>query len=114
VALPWLRELAVDDGWRLYLEHCARPQVMGGASDATRKRYRPVRDKHIDFCQARGIESWNEVGKTAVHAYGIWLSSDYADRSIFLERRGLVCDSLFRSFFSPESATTRRWIEARG
>ena len=60
---------SIADGWRLYLDHCARPQVMGGASEATRKRYRAVRDKHIGFCQRRA-DSWSQIDKAAVQAYG--------------------------------------------
>lgn len=78
--------VSIADGWRLYLEHCARPQIMGGASEATRKRYRAVRDKHIGFCHRRGADSWSQIDKAAVQAYGVWLAKkDYADRSIFLE-----------------------------
>ncbi len=44
------------------------------------------RDKHLAFCQHRGIQSWAEVDKQPTKQYGKELADrDYADRSICLE-----------------------------
>jgi integrase len=78
--------LPIARGWDLYLEHCGRPQVLGGASAGTQKRYRAVVKKHVTFCASTAIETWVQVDKSAVEKYGTWLSNQgYAVRTIFLE-----------------------------
>jgi integrase len=78
--------LSVKDGWQLYLKHCQRPDVLGGVSPRTMKRYRAVQDKHLRFCDKKGIQSWIEVSKDAAVQYGTWLDRQgYASRTIYLE-----------------------------
>lgn len=73
-------------GWQLYLEHCSRPEVMGGISQRSLKRYRAVRDKHIAWCEQHRLQTWSEITKQQAEKYGRWLvSQQYADRSIRFE-----------------------------
>lgn len=80
------RALSIRDGWEAFLRHCGRPDVMGGVSHRSLKRYRAVLDKHIRFCDRNGIASWQTVDKNATTAYGQWLTAnDYFDRTIYFE-----------------------------
>jgi hypothetical protein len=78
-------KILIADGWEKYLQHVARPDVLGGAGPGTQKRYRAVRDKHQAFCAAHGVGSWNEIDKKHVLAYGSFLKRKYADATIYLE-----------------------------
>lgn len=79
-------DISLPQGWKLFLEHCNRPEVMGGVSRNTFKRYRAVRDKHVEQCEKNRITNWNQVTKQATEKYGQWLArNNYADRSIYLE-----------------------------
>lgn len=83
--------LSLESGWSRFLDHCERPQVMGGASKNTLKRYKAVRTKHVEFCNQRGIKKWAEIGSEHAEAYGYWLAEKkYAARSIYLELMLLV------------------------
>jgi site-specific recombinase XerD len=76
----------IADGWQLHLEHCGRPQILGGISAGSQKRYRAVRDKHGAFCARRGIVDWSRIDKASVEAFGHWMAADgYAPRTILLE-----------------------------
>lgn len=79
--------VSIVDGWRWYLdEHAAAPEVMGGTTEKTRKRYRAVRDKYQKFCLAKGIQSWQEMEKASVVRYGRWLTDQgYGDATLYLE-----------------------------
>ncbi|MCU1276414.1 MAG: hypothetical protein JWO48_3845 [Bryobacterales bacterium] len=80
------REVLIADGWEKYLQHVARPDVLGGAGMSTQKRYRAVRDKHERFCAGQGIASWNKIDKRHVVAYGSFLAAKgYSDGTIYLE-----------------------------
>ena len=80
------QNISTPQGWRLFLEHCNRPEVMGGVSQNTFKRYRAVRDKHLTYCAKHRIANWSEVTKQWTEKYGHWLArKQYADRSIYLE-----------------------------
>ena len=79
-------ELSISDGWSRFLAHCERPDVLGGVSQGTKKRYRAVRDKHFDYCVKEGIQNWIQVDQEHVERYGAHLKRKaYADRSIYLE-----------------------------
>ena len=59
---------------------------MGGVSRNTYKRYRAVRDKHVEQCEKNRITNWSQVTKQETEKYGHWLArKKYADRSIYLE-----------------------------
>ncbi len=78
--------LPLREGWELFLDHCQRPDTMGGVSPRTVKRYRAVRDKHQGFCEMRGITYWAEITRKTVENYGKWLGSQkYSPRSLYLE-----------------------------
>lgn len=78
--------LGIEEGWQIFLDHAARPEVTGGASRKTQARYRAVRDKHLQFCNERGLVSWQKIDENAVLAYGRDLQAkDYAPRTLYLE-----------------------------
>ena len=79
-------EIPISVGWEQYLTHVARPAVLGGANASTLKRYRAVRDKHIQHCIAQKILHWGQVDQRAAQAYGAWLASKhYSDATVYLE-----------------------------
>jgi integrase len=78
-------DISIADGWKRYLDHSGRSQVLGGASAGTLKRYKSVRDKHFEFCARRGISTWVCFDKSALERYGNHLSKLSADRTVFLE-----------------------------
>lgn len=78
-------EISIGDGWSKYLDFCGRSSILGGASAATLKRYRAVRDKHQEFCRSNGISSWLQFDRHALERYGLSLDSDYAPRTVYLE-----------------------------
>jgi integrase len=79
-------DLSVRDGWELFLADCRRPGILGGVAQATGKRYRSVKDKHVKFCDERGLRTWSAVTTDTATSYGAWLErKKYADRSIYLE-----------------------------
>ena len=80
-----INSITVTDGWKRYLDFSGRSQVMGGISANSLKRYRAVRDKHIDYCARHGITTWAEFGKPQLENYGNRLGKNHADRTVFLE-----------------------------
>ena len=68
-------ELALRDGWEMFMTFCQRGQVLGGASPKTYKRYRAVRDKHLRFCAQQGLQAWEQIDKTNTAQYENWLRS---------------------------------------
>ena len=79
-------DVSIEAGWEMFMKHCSRPQVTGGVSKNTKKRYRAVRAKHVDFCGKNGIHSWKEVSKETTEKYGQSLTRrPYADATIYLE-----------------------------
>jgi integrase len=83
---PKYREVSIAEGWDVYLKYVSRPEVMGGAGLKTQQRYRAVRDKHQQFCSARGIRTWNEITRKVAEAYGAHLAElKKSDATIYLE-----------------------------
>jgi len=83
--------ISIADGWARFIEHCDRPAVMGGVSRNTLKRYRAVRDKHVEFCTQKSIREWSQFGNQQIEQYGRWLDEKkYASRSIYLEMTLIV------------------------
>jgi integrase len=78
--------LSLTEGVKLYQAHVCRPQIAGGASDRTWKRYRAVFDKFLLFCERRGISTWNAITRTTVLSYGAHLSHEkYSAATQYLE-----------------------------
>lgn len=78
--------LDLQAGADAYLEHLARPAVAGGAKATSRKRYRAVFDKFIDFAAKRSITVWSQVTDAVFTAYLTDLDrGGYAERTIYLE-----------------------------
>ena len=75
--------LAIHEGWQLYFERCEMPEIAGGTTEGTLKRYRAVRDKHIKYCQSIRAAYWLQVDKKHTLKYGTHLAGlecEYADR----------------------------------
>jgi integrase len=77
--------VSIAEGWKLFLDFSKRSPVLGGVSSSSYKRYRAVRDKHLEFCSKRGILVWNEFNKSSIEAYANGLSKEFADRTIYFE-----------------------------
>lgn len=79
--------ITIVDGWKKYFARCEEPEILGGVTIATRKRYKAVQDKHIEYCRTAGITDWREVDKKKTVQYGGWLRRVklLADRSIIFE-----------------------------
>lgn len=69
-------ELTVDRGRELYEEHIRRPQVAGGTSKATQKRYKAVFDKFVPFVQAKGSTTWAAITSGLLTKYATQLEKD--------------------------------------
>jgi integrase len=79
-------DISIPDGWKRFLDYSARPQVMGGVSKMTLKRYAAVRDKHVAHCTKHHLEGWNRIDKNETERYGKWLvGQGYADRTLYFE-----------------------------
>ena len=79
-------DVEMERGWRLYMDRCEQPEILEGVSETTRKRYRAVREKHMEFCREKGYTTWSAMTKRTTNEYGAWLAKkDYADRTIVLE-----------------------------
>ncbi|HBN77819.1 MAG TPA: hypothetical protein DD473_18815 [Planctomycetaceae bacterium] len=104
------QEITITNGWERFMTHCQRPQVMGGASQNTIKRYRAVKDKHIRFCENHKLRVWLQVTRKTTEQYGHWLANlDYAYRSQYLELNLLVSVNkwLIEEELLPDSAKFR-------
>jgi integrase len=66
-------QLGLEEGWKRYLQHVARPRVTGGAGASTVKRYKPVGDKFLPFARTEGINAWNQVRSQTLNAYAAHL-----------------------------------------
>lgn len=84
-------DISPEEAWKQFLEHCQRPEVVGGVSTKTVKRYRAVRDKHLQYCRKVAAPRWSDVDKSHAEDYGRYLTrKGYADRTIYLELTLLV------------------------
>lgn len=78
--------LSLEEGRQLYTASVAAPEVAGGASEATQKRYRAVFDKFMPFAQSRGVTTWVQVNRRFLKTYACWLEErGYHERTLYLE-----------------------------
>ncbi len=78
--------LALEAGRLLYENYLGRPEVTGGASLATRKRYRAVLDKFLPYAREQGVRTWNRVTDRVLNEYlGYLKKEEYADRTLTME-----------------------------
>jgi integrase len=79
-------ELPLDEGRRLYMDHVARARVAGGVRESSRKRYRAVFDKFIEFARGKGLTTWDRITAQTLLAYAKHLEKKgYAYRTQYLE-----------------------------
>lgn len=89
-----LSSIDLDSGVRMYLEHAARPEVLGGASAATQKRYRAVFDKLLTFARDLGVGNWCQITSGFLSRYLTQLKREqYADRTLYLEAT-TICQTI--------------------
>lgn len=80
------QSLRLEEGRTLYEQHLTRPEVAGGASLATQKRYRAVLDKFLPYAREQGVRSWNQVTDRVLSEYlGHLKKEGYADRTLTME-----------------------------
>lgn len=78
--------LSIEQGIEVYKGHMNRPEAAKGVRESTRKRYRSVVRHFKEFCQSKGIGSWNRVDSTVLNEFGRKLEDeDYKPRSVYLE-----------------------------
>lgn len=78
--------LSLEEGRDLYRKSVEAPEIAGGASAKTWKRYRAVFDKFLPFAAEEGVGAWGQVTKALLQSYAAWLEDDgYAERTIYLE-----------------------------
>jgi hypothetical protein len=79
------KELTIADGWQRFLDHRGRPQLMGGVSSPTLKRYKQVRAHHLEFCERHRLELWSQIDKTVTENFGKWRGDSIADPTLKFE-----------------------------
>ena len=78
--------LDLDEGVKLYLDHCRRPRVTKGVAPKSVARYRAVFNKAVPFFKKEGLRAWNQVNRCHLESYAAWLDGEgYAYRTEFLE-----------------------------
>ena len=79
-------DLDLLDGRLLYEEYIGRPRITGGVKSSTKKRYRTVFDKFLQFTPKQGITAWNQVNTDVLNAYASYLEKqNYAQKSLLNE-----------------------------
>jgi integrase len=79
-------ELSLDEGRRLYLEFVGRARVAGGVRPSSRKRYRAVLDKFLEYVRGKGLTAWNSVKSQTLLGYAEHLDlQGYAPRTEYME-----------------------------
>lgn len=116
--------LPLEEGRRLYVKHLGRPEVAGGVSASTLKRYRAVFDKYSAYAHEHGISDWNQITDRALNDYLRHLKEEeYADRTLTMEgtvikqsvawfiSEGLLPEKqrLKTSLAKPRGTTTYSW-----
>ena len=78
--------LTLEKGRKSYMAKVAAPEVAGGASAATQKRYRAVFDKFIPFAESQGVATWGQVNRRLLTAYASYLKTlGRRERTLYLE-----------------------------
>jgi integrase len=79
-------ELPLEEGRRLYMEFVGRARVAGGVRPSSRKRYKAVFDKFLEYVQSKGPTTWNRVTTQTLLGYAAHLEAkSYAYRTQYLE-----------------------------
>ncbi len=83
---PSSHALTLTEGRRLYEGHIDRPAVTGGTRATTRKRYRAVLDKFLEFAKSKGLEYWSQINRRVLEQYAAQLEKDgYSYNTQYLE-----------------------------
>ncbi len=98
--------VSIADGWAAYYVHLSGSEVSGGVSLATQYRYRPVRAKHLSYCDANQVTGWEEITKTHLSKYSRSLKTGGLEpATVYLELTTLktVHKFLIAEKYLPES-----------
>lgn len=80
------RAIGLSEGWDLYRNHLARPEVARGASAKTRQRYAAIADKFLDYAKKYGIRFWRDMTDELLGRYVQHLQrKGYAERTQYME-----------------------------
>ncbi|TWU39889.1 Tyrosine recombinase XerC [Novipirellula aureliae] len=83
---PADKRLALSAGRKLFDAHNARPILVGGTKPSTRKRYRAILDKFLEFAPSERISEWNQVTERTLAEYAKHLDDlGYARKTIYGE-----------------------------
>ena len=100
-------KVSIEQGWELYLEHCGLPEAIGGVSESTLRRYTVTRNRHVKYCNLKGVTHWEDVDKAHAAGFGKWMDNlEHAQRGIVFDvgRVRGVNIFLIESKHLPESA----------
>jgi integrase len=68
------------------MDYVGRARVAGGVRPTSRKRYRAVFDKFVEYATGKGLTTWNRVTAQTLLDYARHLEEeDYAYRTLYLE-----------------------------
>lgn len=83
---PGKKRLTLIAGRKLFDEHNERPVLVGGTKPSTRKRYRAILDKFLQFAPTIRISEWNQVTERTLSEYARHLDDlGYARKTIYGE-----------------------------
>src|SRR5262245_49556536 len=83
--------VSLEEGRKLYEEHCRRPRAIGGVKQSTQKRNRAVFNKFIPQAKKEGVLAWNHVIGGTLNAYATHLDDEgYAPKTIRIELTTIV------------------------
>ena len=75
-----LDDVSIENGWKVYLENCGEARGWA-ASPLSRKRDESIRDRHVPWCQSKGITFWRQFECKVFQIYGNWMFKNYAYRT---------------------------------
>ena len=85
-SVPGSKRLTLAAGRRLFDQHNERPVIVGGTKPSTRKRYRPILDKFIEFAPTTRVSEWNQITERTLSEYAKHLNElGYARKTIYGE-----------------------------
>jgi integrase len=77
--------IAIEAGWIQYLAYCGRSPVLGGVATNSLKRYQLIRDRHLEFCNRKNIQTWADFDKSNYQLFGNWMFYNFAYRTCYVD-----------------------------
>ncbi len=83
---PGKKRLTLTAGRKLFDDHNERPILVGGTKPSTRKRYRAILDKFLQFALTIRISEWNQITERTLSEYAQHLADlGYARKTVYGE-----------------------------